>query len=55
MRQGIEIGKDLIQAAYAYYSGEIDRKACEATIDGTNLETGLNDKTKADIQFARIL
>ena len=55
MRQGIETGKDMVQAAYAYYSDEIDRKTCVATIDGKNLETGLNDITKADIQFARTL
>ena len=47
----IELSKRMIEAMYAYYTGNNNRKQCKSVISGENLDTGHFGKTKDDIRF----
>jgi hypothetical protein len=52
MNRGIEMGVNMIAAAYDYYCGKIDRQIGERTIVPRSLETGQIGKTLADVRFS---
>lgn len=52
MEEGVQLGVKMIEAAHNYYSGNINRQACEEVIGGNNLDTGQEGKTTADIKYS---
>jgi hypothetical protein len=52
MRDSIRLGTAMIGSAFQFYSGTIDREACERHIRGQNLATGRLGKTKYDIRYS---
>jgi Zinc dependent phospholipase C len=53
MRNGIELGKEMIESAYDYYCGNLSRKECEKVVSGNNLDTGRPGKLVSDIRFSK--
>ena len=52
MQSSIEKGQEMVQAAYAYHRGDIDRHACQKIIDGSNLDTGRVGILASDIRYS---
>ncbi|MBW2429812.1 MAG: zinc dependent phospholipase C family protein [Deltaproteobacteria bacterium] len=52
MENGINMGIQMIEAAYDYYAGNISKDWCERTVVGYNLDTGRFGKTKEDIRLS---
>ena len=52
MEAGITTAVKMVEAAYDYYVGRINKQWCKLAIAGHNLDTGRSDKTKADIRFS---
>jgi len=51
VKDSVELGKRMIETAYEYYTGNINRIQSEKIINGNNLDTGHYGKTKSDIRF----
>jgi len=52
LADGIEMGRQMIESAFEYFSGKIDKTECEKIVVANNLDTGQIRKTKADIRFS---
>jgi hypothetical protein len=52
MQSSIEKGQEMVQAAYAYHLGDIDKNACQKVIDGSNLDTGRVGILSSDIRYS---
>ena len=52
IEQANQFGYRMIEAAYAYYTGRINKDKCEQVIGGQSLETGRVGKRTADIRFS---
>ena len=52
MENGINMGIQMIEAAYDYYTGNISKEYCKRTIAGYNLDTGRFGKTTKNIRFS---
>jgi len=52
IEEAIQSGCRMIETAYAYYTGRINKDECERVIAGHSLETGQVGKRTADIRFS---
>jgi hypothetical protein len=52
MDEGINMGLKMVESAYDYNCGKINRQVCEETITRKTLDTGHIDKTNADVRFS---
>jgi hypothetical protein len=52
MDEGIYMGLKMVESAYDYHCGKINRQVCEETITRKTLDTGRIDKTNADVRFS---
>ena len=51
----VTMGAQMVAAAHDYFTGGIDREACEAVISGKSLHTGKLGRTLRDVRYAASL
>jgi len=55
VERSVDLGERLVIAAYAYFTGDITREACQQVIAGEDLHTGRVGKTLKDVRHSAVI